>query len=269
MATTMLRNMPPRGQELKTHRSVLKFKDETTAKKNITYTPVSVDRSKTPAQEAARWIANPEEWPGYVPSYEVWCAMTCSSGNYKKDVTQGSAYFTLRQLLLTTSPKGQITNGDNGTLINYLKDGKPKVAAQQPNTAKQVAESQQKEPATRQDGFKGQGDAKVPNIVPKYDFTGLWPKGPKVVPVGLIGLDTQVKMRNKKPNKGGEFYRVPHTYNIENQQPSSQLPKYHLEAVSSIMPYTKRQWTLNMGIKKMTSTATNTCLLYTSPSPRD
>ncbi len=80
MATHLLRYMPPRGQEVKTHRSVLKFK---LSPPNSKYqsTPVSVDRSKTPAQEAAEWIANPKEWPDYVPSYEVWCAMTCSSGN--------------------------------------------------------------------------------------------------------------------------------------------------------------------------------------------
>jgi hypothetical protein len=253
MATHLLRYMPPRGQEVKTHRSVLKFK---LSPPNSKYqsTPVSVDRSKTPAQEAAEWIANPKEWPDYVPSYEVWCAMTCSSGNYKDDLTPNSVYLTLQQLLLTESPAGQVTNGKNGTLERYLEDGKPQSAYQQPNTAKQVAESAKTgtQMATRRVKEK---------ILPKYEFTGFWPEGPKVLPEGLIGLDMQIKMRKEIPNKDG-FFRVPHTYNIENQLPSSQQPLYHLEAVSSIMPYTKRQWTLNMGIEIMGTPNANTDQMF-------
>ena len=232
--------MPPRGQSRAGNRRVLTFEHEDDAT-----IPTGVDTSKSPAEEAKEWMAEPVSWPSYVPSYEVWCAMTCSSGNYKDDMTKGSPYHTLRQLLLTHGTKAQITNGPNGTLEGYLEEGKPSKASQQPNTPQQIKE--QKEGKTR---------TKEGEVLPKYSLKGFWPKGPRVFPEGVIGLDTAVKMRKKNKDKAG-YWRVPHTYNIENQKPSRKNVLYHLEAVSSIMPYTKRQWTLNMGIERMGMAATN------------
>jgi hypothetical protein len=216
----LLRYMPPRGQKTLRNRRVLDFDSKGD--------PKSVTDTTTPAEEAAQWMQHPEKWPSYVPSFEVWCAMTCSSGDPVKDAKNTkSPYFKLRQKLLTHGLKAQIKNGAPGLLQNYLVGGKPKTPATSANTHKEIADEEK--------GLK------------KFKRSGYWPAGEAQFPEGVIGLDTQVKMRDR-----GAKNRVPHTYKIGSPNP------YHLEALSSIMPYTKRQWTLNMGVERMQVAASNT-----------